>query len=283
MQQTTPQTVSENKKEPSSSLESKNNSYTALGDMESVKDEFISIVSHELRTPMSTIKGYINMLLAGDAGSINPEVKEVLTEMLLAIEREIRLVNGMLDIGRLESGKLPFFLRDDIDVVEQSRLLLHSLKRTASEKKLSLVLKTPTEILPKVQADSDKVIQVLINLVGNAMKFTKKGSITVSFSQDEYFVKTCVTDTGPGIPPDKQPHLFEKFSQASTKKTRVSGGSGLGLYISKIIIEKMGGEIALKESKANVGSKFCFSLPISGGPKADEVAEKLKKEEKQHE
>ncbi len=283
MQQTTPQTVSENKKGLSSSLKSKSSNYTSLGDMESVKNEFISIVSHELRTPMSTIKGYINMLLAEDAGPINPEVKEILTEMLLAIEREIRLVNGMLDIGRLESGKLPFILRDNIDVVEQSRLLLHSLKRAASEKNLSLVLETPTEILPKVQADSDKVIQVLINLVGNAMKFTKKGSITVSFSKDEYFVKTCVTDTGPGIPPDKQPHLFEKFSQASTKKTRVSGGSGLGLYISKIIIEKMGGEIALKKSEANVGSKFCFSLPISGGLKADEVANKLKREEELHE
>jgi signal transduction histidine kinase len=210
-------------------------------------------------------------------------VKEVLTEMLLAIEREIRLVNGMLDIGRLESGRLPFILRNDVDVVEQARLLLHSLKRAASEKKLSLVLETPTEVLPKVQADSDKVIQVLINLVGNAMKFTKKGSITVSFSQDEDFVKTCVTDTGPGVPPDKQPHLFEKFSQASTKKTRISGGSGLGLYISKIIIEKLGGKIALKESKAAVGSKFCFSLPISGSSKANDVSEKLNKEEKQHE
>ena len=283
MQQTTPQTVSENKKEVTSHLTSSSNNNAVLDNVESVKDEFISIVSHELRTPMSTIKGYINMLLAGDAGPINPEVKEVLTEMLLAIEREIRLVNGMLDIGRLESGKLPFILRDDVDVVEQTRLLLHSLKRAALEKKLSLVLETPTETLPKVQADSDKVVQVLINLVGNAMKFTKEGSITADFSRDGDFVRTCVIDTGPGIPHDKQPHLFEKFSQASTKKTRVSGGSGLGLYISKIIIEKMGGEIALKESKENVGSKFCFSLPVTGSPKANEIAKKLEKEEKQHE
>ena len=283
MQQTAPQTVSENEKEPSTNLRTPINSLVTLDNVESMKDEFISIVSHELRTPMSTIKGYIDMLLAGDAGPINPEVKEILTEMLLAIEREIRLVNGMLDIGRLESGRLPFVLRNDVDVIEQARLLLHSLKRAASEKKLSLVLETPTETLPKVQADSDKVVQVLINLVGNAMKFTKKGSITVSFSRDSDFVETCVTDTGPGIPPDKQPHLFEKFSQAATKKTRVSGGSGLGLYISKIIIKKMGGEIALKESKADYGSKFCFSLPISGSLKAADVSKKLKREDKQHE
>src|SRR3989344_8472218 len=106
--------------------------------LDTVKDEFISIVSHELRTPMSTIKGYLNMLLAGDAGPVSPQVKDILTEMLLAIEREIRLVNGMLDISRLEAGRMQFNLRDDVDVVEQARLLFQSLVRAASEKKLSL-------------------------------------------------------------------------------------------------------------------------------------------------
>lgn len=263
MQSTTPQTTAESKEK-----------------LDDVKDEFISIVSHELRTPMSTIKGYLNMLLAGDAGPISKEVKEVLTEMLLAIEREIRLVNGMLDISRLEGGRMQFALRADVDVVEQARLLLQSLIRAASEKNLSLMLETPDETLPKVQADTDKLIQVLINLVGNAMKFTKKGSITVSFSKDGDFIKTCIADTGPGIPLDKQSHLFEKFSQASTKKTRISGGSGLGLYISKIIIEKMGGQISLEESKPGVGSKFCFSLLVSGSTRANEVAKSLKTEEK---
>lgn len=280
MQQTTPHTISENKKGVTANLNSADNLAAQYERMESVKDEFISIVSHELRTPMSTIKGYLNMLLAGDAGPITPQVKEVLTEMLLAIEREIRLVNGMLDISRLESGKLPFILRNNVDVEKQAGLLLHSLKRAALEKNITLILEPPTETLPMVQADLDKLVQVLINLVGNAMKFTKKGSVTVSFSKNGNFVKTCVADTGPGIPPDKQPHLFEKFSQASTKKTRISGGSGLGLYISKIIIEKMGGKIALEESKPNVGSKFCFSLPISGTTKANEVAKMIKNEEK---
>ncbi|MEX0616346.1 MAG: HAMP domain-containing sensor histidine kinase [Candidatus Woykebacteria bacterium] len=247
--------------------------------LESVKDEFISIVSHELRTPMSTIKGYLNMLLAGDAGPVSPQVRDVLTEMLLAVEREIRLVNGMLDISRLEAGRMQFILRDDIDVVEQARLLLQSLIRSASEKKLSLILEAPSENLPKVQADTDKLVQVLINLVGNAMKFTKKGSITVNFSQKEDYVITCVADTGAGVPVEKQSHLFEKFSQASTKETRVSGGSGLGLYISKVIIEKLGGKIWLGESKPQEGSKFCFSLPTTGSKKAREVAENLTQEE----
>jgi len=248
--------------------------------LDTVKDEFISIVSHELRTPMSTIKGYLNMLLAGDAGPVSPQVRDILTEMLLAIEREIRLVNGMLDISRLEAGRMQFNLRNDVDVVEQARLLFQSLVRAASEKKLSLILETPEESLPKAQADIDKFIQVLINLVGNAMKFTKNGSITISFAKEGDFVVTSVSDTGPGIPKDKQPHLFEKFSQASTKETRVSGGSGLGLYISKFIIEKMGGEIWLARSTQDAGSNFCFSLPSGGSEKAKEVAANLKREEK---
>jgi signal transduction histidine kinase len=247
--------------------------------LDDVKDEFISIVSHELRTPMSTIKGYLNMLLAGDAGPVSPQVRDILTEMLLAIEREIRLVNGMLDISRLEAGRMQFVIREDVDIVEQARLLLQSLIRAASEKKLSLIFEAPTQPLPKVQADTDKLVQVLINLVGNAMKFTKKGSITVSFSKEGDFIKTCVADSGPGIPSDKREHLFEKFSQASTKETRVSGGSGLGLYISKVIIEKMGGRIWLAESSPDMGSKFCFSLPISDTPSAKEVAKELRVEE----
>lgn len=246
--------------------------------IDSVKDEFISIVSHELRTPMSTIKGYLNMLLAGDAGPVSPQVRDVLTEMLLAIEREIRLVNSMLDISRLEAGKMQFTLRADIDLVQQARLLLQSLIRSAAEKKLSLILEAPSQKLPTVQADMDKVVQVLINLVGNAMKFTKKGSITVSFLKDLDYVTTCVTDTGLGVPSDKQSHLFEKFSQAGTKETRVSGGSGLGLYISKIIIEKMGGKIWLDKSSSPQGSKFCFSLPITGSRKAQEVKEQIAKD-----
>lgn len=248
-----------------------------------VKDEFISIISHELRTPMSTIKGYLDMLLAGDAGSVSPEIRDVLTEMLLAVEREIRLVNGMLDIGRLEAGKMSFLLKEYVDVEQQARLLIQSLIRSASEKKISLTLDSPKESLPKIQADTDKLVQVLINLVGNALKFTEQGSISVSFYKEDDYVITCVTDTGPGIPTDKQNHIFEKFSQASTKKTRISGGSGLGLYISKIIIEKMGGKIWLEQSKPEIGSKFCFSLPVSGSSKAKEIYTELSEEEKKHE
>lgn len=279
MQKFTPQPTSEDKEELTSTQPSSNQA-TPKDKMDIVKDEFISIVSHELRTPMSTIKGYLNMLLAGDAGPISKQVKEVLTEMLLAIEREIRLINGMLDISRIESGMMPFILRENVDVVEQARLLLHSLKKTASDKNLSLVLETHPDILPKVQADTDKLIQILINLVGNALKFTRRGTITVSFAKEEDFIATCVADTGLGIPVEKQDHLFEKFSQASATKTRVSGGSGLGLYISKNNIERMGGKIWLVESKEGVGSKFCFSLPISGSEEAKVVAATLKKQEK---
>lgn len=278
MPNVTPHPTSRNKEYLASDQPTQDDQDVNRDKIGNIKDEFISIVSHELRTPMSTIKGYLNMLLAGDAGPIAPRVKEVLTEMLLAIEREIRLVNGMLEISRFESGRMPFTLRNNVDVVEQARLLLHSLKGAAAEKNLSLVLETPKEVLPKIQADTDKLIQVLINLVSNAMKFTEKGSVTVNFAKEGDFVITCVADTGAGIPVEKRSHLFEKFSQASTRETRVSGGSGLGLYISKNIIERLGGKLWLAESKPKVGSKFCFYLPISGSDKAKEVAQTLKEE-----
>lgn len=276
MQNTTPLRESINKE--IESIETRTKDQPQEDKLDAVKDEFISIVSHELRTPMSTIKGYLNILLAGDAGPVPEKVREVLTEMLLAVEREIRLVNGMLDISRLESGRMPFVLKDNIDIAAQARLLLHSLKKAAQDKQLVLAMHTPKQALPKVQADTDKLIQVLINLVGNALKFTQKGEVSIGLHKDGDFVITCVTDTGPGIPIEKQKLLFEKFSQASSRKTRISGGSGLGLYISKNIIKKMGGDIWLEESEPEKGSTFCFTLPITRSTKAKEVAQKLRKE-----
>ena len=247
-----------------------------LRQLDKAKDEFISIASHELRNPMAIIKGNISMVLTGDAGEVNKEVKDLLTDVIVAVERQIRLVNELLDISRIEAGVINFNLNPVIQVEQVADLLATSLRGVAKNQNIEIVVKQPEKPLPAVQADHDKLSQVLINLVTNAMKFTKKGSVTFDFKQGGDCVVACVTDTGDGIPDEQKELLFKKFSKpASESVGTISAGSGLGLYISKKYIERQGGDIWLEKSQPGVGSTFCFSLPISGSTKAAEVQREI--------
>lgn len=248
-----------------------------LRQLDKAKDEFISIASHELRNPMAIIKGNISMILTGDSGEVNPEIRDVLTDMMIAVERQIRLVNELLDISRIEAGVINFNLQPSIQLEQVAKLLNSSLQSIANDQNIELKIKTPEKPLPHVQADHDKLSQVLINLVTNAMKFTSMGAITIEVKQKDDFVQACVVDTGTGIPEKQKDLLFKKFSKAAAPTSgTMSAGSGLGLYISKKYIEKQGGNIWLEKSKPGYGSTFCFTLPITGTKKAKEVAEAIK-------
>ena len=248
-----------------------------LRQLDKAKDEFISIASHELRNPMAIIKGNISMILSGDTGTINNEIRDVLTDVMLAVERQIRLVNELLDISRIEAGVINFNLNPAIQMDQVAQLLVNSLRSVTENQNVQINVTPVSGPLPPVQADHDKVSQVLINLVTNAMKFTKKGTITIETKQKGEAIVICVSDTGPGIPKQHQNLLFKKFSKpASESAGTISAGSGLGLYISKKYIEKQGGDIWLEKSEPGKGSTFCFSLPISGSKKAKEVAEDIK-------
>ncbi|HEX7456550.1 MAG TPA: HAMP domain-containing sensor histidine kinase [Candidatus Nanoarchaeia archaeon] len=248
-----------------------------LRQLDKAKDEFISIASHELRNPMAIIKGNISIILAGDVGKLNAEVKEVLTDVMIAVERQIRLVNELLDISRIEAGVINFNLHPSIQMDQVAQLLVNSLRSVATNQDVEMKAVPPEKPLPAVQADHDKISQVLINLVTNAMRFTKKGTVTIKTAHHGDYVHTCVTDTGPGIPLKQQDLLFKKFSKPSAPSPgTISAGSGLGLYISKKYIERQGGDIWLERSEPGVGSTFCFSLPISGSAKAKEIAEEIK-------
>lgn len=248
-----------------------------LRQLDKAKDEFISIASHELRNPMAIIKGNISMVLSGDTGPVNDAIRDVLTDVMLAVERQIRLVNELLDISRIEAGVIHFNLHPAISMEQVAQLLVNSLKSVTGNQNIEIILKRPDKPLPTVQADHDKISQVLINLVANAMKFTKKGSVTIETKQEGDFVITCVTDTGLGIAKNQQSMLFKKFSKPSSATAgTISAGSGLGLYISKKYTEKQGGDIWLEKSGPGAGSTFCFSLPISGSKKAREVMEEIK-------
>ena len=248
-----------------------------LRQLDKAKDEFISVASHELRNPMSIIKGNISMILAGDDGEINKEIKDTLTDVEIAVERQIRLVNELLDISRIEAGVINFNLGNSVNLEQVAELLVTSLKGIAKKQNIEIRLEKPERLLPTVQADHDKISQVLINLVTNSMKFTREGSITIGMKQQGEFVVTNVTDTGIGIPKDQTDLLFKKFSKTSIGGVgTMSTGSGLGLYISKKYVERMGGDIWLEKSEPGVGSAFCFSLPVSGSPKAVEVSREIK-------
>ena len=246
-----------------------------LHQLDKAKDEFISIASHELRNPMAIIKGTISMILAGDDGEINPEVKSDLRDVMVVVARQIRMVNELLDISRIEAGVIYFNLLSELDLVNLAHLLEASLNLVADQNSVKIVVVDSPNI-PKIQGDQDKISQVLINLVSNALKFTNNGSITLSFKKAGDFVVTSVTDTGSGMPEEKKEELFKKFTKpADPTVATMSTGSGLGLYISKKFVEHLGGKLWLERSEPGKGSTFCFSMPITGSTSAKEVEDAI--------
>jgi len=229
------------------------------------KDEFFSIASHELRTPLTAIRGNTSMILEYFADSLkDPELKSMIDDVHQSSIRLINIVNDFLNVSRLEQRRMVYDMKE-FDIEELIPSTIKEYLLTGHSDQVTITNIPPSSRIPAVLGDSDKVRQVLINLLGNALKFTKVGSVTISAESDDKFVKIFVSDTGTGIPLAQQNLLFHKFQQAGasifTRDT--SGGSGLGLYISKMMIEGMGGEVKLEKSEEGKGSVFSFSLPIS--------------------
>ena len=224
-----------------------------------LKSNFTSMVSHELRTPLTAIKEGIGIVLDGAAGEINEEQKDFLDTAKRNVDRLTRLINDVLDFTKLQSGKM-FMKIAENDIGAMIKEVVKTQMPVAKEKGLYL----KTEIvpgIPKVQFDHDRIIQVLINLVNNALKFTEKGGITVSAYLKSGSVSVSVDDTGPGIKEADLPKVFQEFRQIEDAKTRKAGGSGLGLDITKEIVARHGGRI-WAESQYGKGSSFKFTLPL---------------------
>lgn len=233
--------------------------------MERSKDEFFSIASHELRTPLTAIKGNTSLMKEYYTDKLNdPELKEMIKDIHESSVRLIGIVNDFLDMSRLEQGRMEF-KKEPLAITELINETLKEYQPTSSQKNVALTFTKPSSSLPHIYADKNKVKQILINLLGNALKFTERGSITLSTEVVGNFLKIFVTDTGRGIPLANQNLLFRKFQQANTSLlTRdTTKGTGLGLYISKLIAEGMGGTIKLENSLEGKGTTFSFSLPIA--------------------
>src|SRR3989344_2003526 len=244
-----------------------------LKELDKLKDDFVSIASHELRTPMTAIRSYAWMALYKSDIPISEKMKKYLQRTLISTERLINLVNDMLNVSRIESGSIEIN-PEVFDVQNLVGEVLVEIDAKAKEKNLHLI-NTPG-VIPRVYADSNKIHQVLLNLVGNALKFTPaEGKITVSYFADGVNLDISISDTGVGIDKEDISMLFKKFSRLDNSYVAASttGGTGLGLFICKSLIEKMGGRIWAQSNGVNKGSVFTFSLPIA----TKEIQEKASK------
>jgi GAF domain-containing protein len=222
------------------------------------KSQFLASMSHELRTPMNAVLGYTRMLLMNVYGELPEKVKDVHQRIDKSGRHLLGLINDVLDFSKIEAGQLaltinPYSIKDVIQAV------VSSTQSLATEKNLALKIAVPAD-LPAASGDERRISQVLLNLVGNAIKFTDAGEVRIDAAANGELV-VSVSDTGPGISTEDQEHIFEEFRQAEGATTSKKGGTGLGLAIAKKIVELHGGRIWV-ESEVGKGSKFTFSLPI---------------------
>jgi PAS domain S-box-containing protein len=237
--------------------------------IDKMKSEFISTVSHELRTPLTSIRGSLGLLRGGVAGELPPQIKPMIEIAYSNAERLVRLINDILDMEKIESGKMRF----DLKTVELLPLIEQSLAANHGYGEQHQVRFALGATLPGawVNVDTDRLSQVLANLLSNAAKFSPPGDeVTVSVKESGPLLRVEVSDHGSGIPEEFRARIFQKFSQADSSDTKQKGGTGLGLSITKAIVEKMGGNIGFVSEAAGRGTTFFFELPraaqTEGGP-----------------
>jgi signal transduction histidine kinase len=229
--------------------------------VERIKTEFVSISAHQLRTPLAAIKWTLRMILDGDVGEITEEQRDYLEKTYLSNERMIDLINDLLDVTRIEEGRYLYKLvSTDIELVVQ--LVANSYKEEIDRKGIKMDLHKPLKKMPKMMLDVEKIKLAIQNLVENAIKYTLNGgSITINLKADKKEFEFSIEDTGVGIPEDQKDRIFTKFFRGSNVIKVATEGSGLGLFISKNIIEAHGGRIWF-DSKEGIGTTFYFTLPI---------------------
>ncbi|MGH7218355.1 MAG: GAF domain-containing sensor histidine kinase [Candidatus Microsaccharimonas sp.] len=228
--------------------------------LDKAKDEFISMASHQLRTPLTSIKGYLSMLIEGDIGDVTKDQKKVLSEAFVSSERMVRLIGDFLNVSRLQTGKFVIEKRP-VDLAKLVQREIDGLEQNALARNMRFVYKKPKDI-PHVNIDENKVQQVVMNFCDNAIYYSKeKSKITVTLQKSGNSVVFKVIDTGIGVPKAEQVRLFHKFFRAENARRVRPDGTGVGLFLAKKVIDDHGGSIIF-ESKEGKGSTFGFRLPI---------------------
>jgi len=241
-----------------------------LAELDKLKDEFISMASHELNTPLAAIEGYLSMVLEEGLGKVDKRAKEYLQRAYDSSKRLAELIMDLLNVSRIEQGRLKMkFVKSNLYDLAES--VVHELQIKADAKKLSLKLVADRAKVPETWCDADRIREVFVNLVGNAIKYSERGGITIKVYGDAHKVTAEVQDTGRGIAKIDQKKLFQKFSQVKREQDQ-QHGTGLGLYISKNFIELHKGRIWM-ESEEGKGSTFAFEIPVlKAAPKEVEGA-----------
>jgi signal transduction histidine kinase/HAMP domain-containing protein len=223
------------------------------------KSEFLANMSHELRTPLNAILGYTELIIDNIYGDVTDKIKDVLERVEKNGQHLLNLINDVLDLSKIEAGRLYLSL-NEYSIQDVIQTVFISVEALAGEKNLELKMKV-SEGLKTGKGDEQRIAQVILNLVGNAIKFTEQGKIEVNATVSNESFLISVSDTGPGLSETDQKKIFDEFQQADNSSTRAKGGTGLGLSISKKIVEMHGGRIWV-DSILGKGSTFSFTLPI---------------------
>ena len=223
------------------------------------KSQFLANMSHELRTPLNAILGYTELILDNIYGETPDKMREVLERLQANGKHLLGLINDVLDLSKIEAGELTLDLAD-YSLKEVVQTVFTAVESLATGKKLALTIDVAPN-LPRGHGDERRLVQVLLNLVGNAIKFTDKGEVAIKATMSDGSFTLAVRDTGPGIAPSDQDKIFGEFQQADNSATKRKGGTGLGLSIAKRIIGMHGGRIWV-ESDVGKGSTFAFTVPV---------------------
>lgn len=241
---------------------------TKKKEVERMRSEFVSTASHELRTPITAMSGYIELALNDKVCKVDSKAAEYLNKAFQTANAMSGLIKNLLVVTKIEDRKLEYTITN-FSLKDLTEEVIEVFDKKAKEKGIALKhdsspnLKVKGKVISRslnVRADREQTREVLNNLVENAIKFTSEGGVTISIEYDDDFAKVCVADTGSGISETGQRHLFEKFYQVDNSATRAVGGTGLGLYITRSIVESFGGNIWV-ESAEGKGSKFFFTMP----------------------
>ncbi|OGD89841.1 hypothetical protein A3D07_02855 [Candidatus Curtissbacteria bacterium RIFCSPHIGHO2_02_FULL_42_15] len=249
-----------------------------LKELDKLKDDFVSVASHELRTPMTAIKSYLWVAMNKKGAELSEDMKRYLSRAYISVERLINLVNDMLNISRIESGRIALKL-SEVNLNELVNEVTEEVGVKAQERGIRVI--GLNKQIPKVIADRDKIHEVYLNLIGNSLKFTQAGgTITIDFYEKYPYVFCSVRDTGVGIAPENISRLFTKFGRLENSYVAVaeSGGTGLGLFITKSIVNLHKGQITAQSEGLGKGSTFIFSLPVIGTDIAQQLKDEAPKE-----
>ncbi len=232
-----------------------------LRTLDNAKSEFISIASHQLRTPLTAIKGFISLLLEGSYGKIDEKPKDIINKVYQSNERLIDLVEDLLSLSRIESGRMEYKF-EKVKMEDVCQEVYDTFVIRAKERNLDFDFVLPKKPLTEAMTDRLKIREIVSNLVDNAIKYTPKGGVKLKVTKEKEGIRVAVTDTGIGVPEEEKPYLFSKFSRGKDITRLNTGGTGLGLHVGKRMIEDLHGKLWVESKGEGRGSTFFVEVPF---------------------